>query len=92
MDADGAVTFRGLCKPMFTRNGFNVYPREIERVVGELPGVRAAAVRAIPNPAREHEIGLTVHGDVSAAEVERWCQERLSAYKQPTRVEVVPAA
>jgi long-chain acyl-CoA synthetase len=31
LDADGTVSFLGLIKPMFTRNGFNVYPREIAR-------------------------------------------------------------
>jgi long-chain acyl-CoA synthetase len=83
---DGTVEFRGLCKPMFTRNGFNIYPREIERVVLEMPGVREASVRAIPEPAREHDIGLDVTGDVTVDAVKQWCAERLSAYKQPSEV------
>ena len=58
--ADGTITFRGLCKPMFTRNGFNIYPRELERVVGAMPGVRAVTVRAVPEPVREHDIALDV--------------------------------
>jgi long-chain acyl-CoA synthetase len=87
-DAEGYVTFRGLVKPMFTRNGFNIYPRELEAAVRELPGVRAVAVRAIPEPAREHDIGLDVTGDVTADAVKRWCAERLSAYKQPSEVTV----
>ena len=41
----GQIAFAGVIKPMFTRNGFNIYPREIERVVGEMPGV-AGATRA----------------------------------------------
>jgi long-chain acyl-CoA synthetase len=87
-NADGTFTFRGLAKPMFTRNGFNIYPREIERAVLELPGVRSAAVRAVPDPAREHDIALEVAGDVTADEVRRWCAARLSAYKQPSEVAV----
>jgi long-chain acyl-CoA synthetase len=85
---DGTIEFRGLCKPMFTRNGFNIYPREIERTVFEMPGVRAAAVRPIPEPAREHDIGLTVTGDVTVDAVKQWCAERLSAYKQPSEIEI----
>ena len=90
--ADGTIAFRGVCKAMFTRNGFNVYPREIEQVVLALPGVSAAMVRAIPEPAREHDIGLDVVGDVTTDDVKRWCAERLSAYKQPTEVAIVGSA
>jgi long-chain acyl-CoA synthetase len=90
-DADGYVTFRGVLKPMFTRNGFNIYPRELEAAVLELPGVRRVTVRAVPEPAREHDIALEVAGDVSEDDVRRWCAERLSAYKQPSAVTVVPA-
>ncbi len=85
---DGTFAFRGVCKDMFTRNGFNIYPREIERAVLELPGVRAATVRAIPEPMREHDIALDVVGDVTVDAVKRWCAERLSAYKQPSAITV----
>ena len=87
----GTVTFRGVHKAMFTRNGFNIYPREIELAVRELPGVRAVRVIAVPAPDREHEIALEVTGDVTADDVKRWCQARLSAYKQPGEVTVTPA-
>jgi long-chain acyl-CoA synthetase len=86
MDAAGAVTFAGVIKPMFTRNGFNIYPEEIRRAVRELPGVRDVVVRAMPEPTREHDIGLEVHGAVTADEVRAWCETRLSGYKQPVTV------
>jgi len=88
MNADGTVTFEGVLKRMFTRNGFNIYPEEIRRAVLELAGVTAVAVRAIPEPAREHDIGLTVTGAVTADEVRAWCARRLSGYKQPTEIAV----
>jgi len=87
-NADGTVTFVGLLKPMFTRNGFNVYPREIERVVGALPGVAHVEVSAIPEPARENDIRVRVRGSVTEAQVREWCESRVSAYKQPTVVEI----
>ncbi len=89
-DAEGYVTFEGVCKPMFTRNGFNVYPRELERVVGAMPGVRRVTARGVPDPAREHDIALAVEGAVDPEAVKRWCAERLAAYKQPTWVDVTP--
>lgn len=84
--ADGTVVFRGVCKAMFTRNGFNIYPREIERVVTDLPAAHAAEVSAVPDPLHENGIALTVHGDVREDAVRAWCEERLSAYKRPTSI------
>ena len=88
-DADGVVTFRAVRKAMFTRNGFNIYPRELERAVERMPGVRSARVRAIPNVAREHDIAIEVVGGVTEDAVRRWCAANLSAYKQPTEVRLV---
>jgi long-chain acyl-CoA synthetase len=87
-ETDGSFTFRGVAKPMFTRSGFNIYPREIERAIAAMPGVRAVRVRAIPEPTREHDIGVRVSGEVTADDVRRWCEARLSAYKQPSEIEV----
>ena len=89
--ADGSVAFHGVLKPMFTRNGFNIYPREIERVACAMPGVQRAKVVAIPEAARENDILLRVAGTVSADDVKRWCVERLSAYKMPTIIEIEAA-
>jgi long-chain acyl-CoA synthetase len=89
---DGTVSFRGFVKPMFTRNGFNVYPRELERVIGEMPGVRTVRITAISNPVRENDIAVEVDGDVTAAYVKAWCDDRLAVYKRPSVVTVSGAA
>jgi len=86
--ADGTIRFVGLLKPMFTRNGFNIYPREIEDAVLELPGVTSAEVWPIPDPAKENDIGLRITGSATEDDVREWCERRLSVYKQPTLVEV----
>ena len=88
-DALGSVRFLGLLKPMFTRNGFNIYPREIEGVVGKLAGVERVEVRSLPDPLKENEIVLRVHGTVTEAAVKAWCAERLSVYKQPSVIELI---
>lgn len=88
--ANGSIVFRGLAKAMFTRNGFNIYPREIEAAVAELSGVRSASVTAVPDPLRENDIALSVTGAVNEASVRAWCQRRLSAYKQPGTIVVAP--
>jgi long-chain acyl-CoA synthetase len=88
---DGTFEFRGVCKPMFTRNGFNIYPRELERVIGELPGVRAVRVSPLPEPTRENDIRVEVAGTATSADVQAWCEDRLAAYKQPGEVVVSEA-
>ena len=85
---DGTVSFRGFIKPMFTRSGFNIYPRELARVIGEMPGVRAVRITAIPDPVRENDIAVEVDGDVIAADVKAWCDDRLAVYKRPSVVTV----
>jgi long-chain acyl-CoA synthetase len=89
---DGTVSFRGLIKPMFTRNGFNVYPRELERVVGAMPGVRGVRVIAVPDPLRENDIVLEVTGEVTEADVKAWCEAQLAVYKRPSAIRLVAAA
>ena len=85
-DAAGHIVFTGVVKPMFTRNGFNIYPREIERVVRALPGVAGVVAREGVVPDRESEIALDVTGSITVDAVKQWCADRLSAYKQPTTI------
>jgi long-chain acyl-CoA synthetase len=89
--ADGSIVFAGLIKPMFTRNGFNIYPREIERTVEELDGVERARVYAVPGEDDEAEvaIALDVRGTTTEAAVRAWCAERLSRYKQPSIIRLL---
>jgi long-chain acyl-CoA synthetase len=88
-DATGHVRFLGLLKPMFTRNGFNIYPREIERVIGEMPGVLHVVAEPVPEPIKENDIRIRLVGDVTEEDVRTWCELRLSAYKQPSVIEIV---
>jgi long-chain acyl-CoA synthetase len=87
-NGDGTVSFRGVTKPMFTRNGFNIYPRELERVIGAMPGIRRVTVSASPDAMRENEIVVQVDGAVTAGDVQAWCSSRLSVYKRPSRITV----
>ena len=92
---DGTVRFRGCLKPMFTRNGFNIYPREIERVLRDDPRVADASVSAVPDMARENEVALTVvpapGAELDEETVRRICRDGLAAYKQPSRITIEPA-
>lgn len=84
--ADGTIAFTGVLKPMFIRNGFNIYPREIEQAIREFPGVSAVTVRAGALDGGEPKIVAEVAGSVSVDDVLGWCTQRLAAYKQPSVV------
>jgi long-chain acyl-CoA synthetase len=96
MSQDGAVTFHGCLKPMFTRSGFNIYPAEIERVLLEDPRIAAVTVEAVPDAAKENDIALTIRPAPGAAlaedDVRHLCQSRLAAYKQPSTITIDPPA
>lgn len=86
--SDGYFTFRGLIKRMFTRDGYNIYPAELERVIGQLDGVRSVRVSAVQSDRRENDIRVEVGGDVTEEVIREWCASQLAAYKQPEEVVV----
>ena len=49
-DADGYLYIVGRAKDMIISGGFNVYPKEIEDVIGEHPAVALCAVIGVPHP------------------------------------------
>ncbi|MFV0490653.1 MAG: malonate--CoA ligase [Pseudorhodobacter sp.] len=58
MDADGYVTIVGRNKDLIISGGYNIYPKEIELVLDDQPGVLESAVIGVPHP----DFGETVLG------------------------------
>jgi long-chain acyl-CoA synthetase len=86
-DEDGYLFIAGRQKELIIRGGYNVYPREIEDVLHAHPDVAEAAVVGVPHDRLGEEVMavITVRdgAEVTAAELTRYCQERLAAYKYP---------
>jgi malonyl-CoA/methylmalonyl-CoA synthetase len=81
--ADGYVTLRGRASDLVVSGGFNVYPREIEGVLLEQPGVREAAVLGVPD-ARRGEVPVACFaGEASPAALEAACRRLLASFKVP---------
>jgi len=94
LDAAGNLSIVGRLVEMYIRGGYNVYPAEVEDVLGEHPGVARAAVVGIPDPVLG-QIGAAavVPADPSHPptldELKAWSRDRLASYKAPDRLLVV---
>ncbi len=49
IDADGYVTIVGREKDLIISGGYNVYPKEIEQVLDDQPGIQESAVIGVPH-------------------------------------------
>ena len=90
IDAGGYVHILGRAKDLVISGGYNVYPREVEAVLDELPGVLESAVFGVPHPDFGEGVTAAVVLKPSAAGSEeallRALQERLARYKIPKRI------
>ncbi len=89
-DQDGYYYITDRKKDMLLVNGINVYPREIEEVLYQFPGVAEAAVIGIPD-ARKGERPLAfVAGRegvvLEEKELLEYLRQRLAEYKVPRKV------
>lgn len=93
VDADGDLRLVDRRKELIIVSGFNVYPREVERVVAELPQVQEVAVIGVPHPYTGEAVKAFVVPHPGAAldaeTVLNHCQTRLARFKCPTIVEVM---
>ncbi|MGH9841748.1 MAG: class I adenylate-forming enzyme family protein [Blastocatellia bacterium] len=83
--ADGYVTLRGRRTDLIISGGFNIYPREIEELLLEQPGVREAVVCGVPDERRgELPIAYVVADDpFDATSLEAACRRSLASFKIP---------
>ncbi|MBU2695054.1 class I adenylate-forming enzyme family protein [Pimelobacter sp. 30-1] len=96
LDADGDLFLVDRVKELIIVSGFNVYPSEVEAVLGEVAEVRQAAVLGTPDDQTgEAVVAYVVAEDPAAdagsvvAAVRAAAEEQLAPYKRPGRVEVV---
>jgi fatty-acyl-CoA synthase len=94
VDDEGYMTIVDRKKDMFISGGENVYPAEVEKVLADHPGLRAAAVIGIDN-AQWGEVGRAYverkSADVTVDDVLAHARDRLARYKVPKEVVFVDA-
>jgi long-chain acyl-CoA synthetase len=95
LDADGDLCLVDRSSDLVIVNGFNVYPREVEQVLEELPAVAESAVVGVPDERSGEAVKAVVvraeGAELTEKEVLAHCGERLARFKVPTVVEFVDA-
>ena len=93
-DDRGDLHLAGRSTEMYIRGGYNVYPIEVENVLGQHPGVDRVAVLGTEAPVLgEIGVAFVVPVDASAApslaDLRTWCTDRLASYKAPDALVLV---
>jgi long-chain acyl-CoA synthetase len=93
LDDEGYLFLVDRKKELIIRSGYNVYPREVEDVIKEYPGVLEVAVIGVPHEVHGQDIVALVvpalEGSLDPDAVKAFARERLAAYKYPRHVLVV---
>jgi len=94
-DEDGYLTLHDRSKDLIISGGMNIYPREVEEALMTHPGVRSVAVVGRPDPEwGEAVVAFVVEVDgaeVTVADLDRTCLERIARFKRPKEYHLVEA-
>jgi len=89
-DADGFIKLIDRKNNVVITGGENVYPSEVEAVIGSHPAVADAAVVGLPDQKwGECVTAAVVRHDgvnVDEAALAEWCKDRLAGYKRPRSI------
>jgi len=97
IDGDGYVSIVGRSKDLIICGGLNVYPKEVEMVIDDIPEVKESAIIGAPDSDfGEVVVAIIVtedsgsgNSDFLEEQVISLCKTKLANFKIPKRVEVV---
>ena len=89
IDEDGYVHIVGRNKDLIISGGYNIYPKEIELLLDEVPGVLESAVIGVPHPDfGETPVGVLVSDGTALDldQIKRDIGDSLARFKHPKRL------
>lgn len=95
MDDDGYLYFKGRKKDIIISGGINIYPEDIESVVGTFNDVVESAAFPIPSShfGEITAVAFVAKTKVAIKEMRKWCSNHLAAHQVPVffvQVEELP--
>ncbi len=95
MDQEGYFYLSGRIKDLIKVHGMQVWPDEVEEVIGQHPSIVECAVAGIPNRKSGETVKVWLvkrpESEITLEEIKRFCVGKLAGYKIPTELEIVPA-
>ena len=92
MDEDHYIYIVDRKKELIIRGGYNVYPREVEEVLYQIPDVLEAAIFGVPHEDLGEEVAAVVflkEGSTSDTKaIQGYVKERVAPYKYPRIINV----
>ncbi|MCF8363771.1 MAG: AMP-binding protein [Prolixibacteraceae bacterium] len=86
-DENGNFKITGRIKDMIIRGGENVYPREIEEFLYQMPGIQDVQVAGVPSPKYGEQVGAFIilkdGVTLQEEEVRDFCRGQIARYKIP---------
>ncbi|WP_159521143.1 AMP-binding protein [Sunxiuqinia indica] len=87
---DGFYRITGRIKDMIIRGGENIYPREIENYLFQLPQIEAVEVAGIPSAKYGEQVGAFIKlksgQSLAEEEVKEYCRGQIARFKIPKYV------
>lgn len=84
---DNFFRITGRIKDMIIRGGENIYPREIENYLFQMPPIEAIEVAGIPSPKYGEQVGAFIKlkkgQELTEEEVQEYCRGKISRFKIP---------
>lgn len=90
-DEDGYFYIVDRKKDMVIVGGYNVYPREVEEVLYQHPGIVEAAVIGVPDAEQGEAVKafIVTRDELSVDEIRAFAATKLAKYKQPSHIEII---
>lgn len=92
-DADGYLNLVGRSKDLIITGGYNVYPKEIEMLIDDMPGVDETAVIGVPHPDFGEAVTAVVvakaGAKLNAEEMVGLLKTKIANYKVPKKIYIV---
>jgi malonyl-CoA/methylmalonyl-CoA synthetase len=90
---DDTLSIVGRSKDLIISGGYNVYPKEVERVIDALPGVEESAVIGVPHPDFGEAVVAVVvpqaGAEISSGGMLNEIKNRIANFKVPKSIHVI---